>query len=71
MPSIGEYLAKNGPVVLKTFGCQVGGHFLLMKFVGDTICKPLVPREHFFYESIPPEVRNFTPAYYGKMIIAF
>lgn len=69
MPSMGEYLDRNGPVLLGTFGNQVGGHFLLMKFVGDTICKPLVPREHFFYESIPPEIRTFTATYYGKSLI--
>lgn len=71
MPSMGEYLDRNGPVLLGTFGNQVGGHFLLMKFVGDTICKPLVPREHFFYESIPPEIRTFTATYYGVISVGY
>lgn len=62
-----EYLSKNGPVLLEAFGHQVGGHSLLMKFE-DWICKPLLPRERFFYESIPPAIKNFTPTYYGRLV---
>lgn len=58
-------LTKNGPVKLEIYGHQVGGHSLLMK-IGKAICKPLLPREHFFYTSIPQEIRDFTPAYHGR-----
>lgn len=57
-------LTKNGPVELKVYGHQVGGHSLLMKF-GKAVCKPMIPREQFFYMSIPHQIRKFTPAYYG------
>ena len=60
---LGE-LTKDGPVELKIYGHQVGGHSLLMKF-GRAICKPMIPRENFFYTSIPGAIRDFTPIYYG------
>ena len=53
-------------VQLKAFDHQVGGHFLLMKLTKDTVCKPLVAREHFFYDSIPQELRSFTPEFFGE-----
>ena len=59
-----EQLAKHGSVPLEGYGHQVGGHFLLMKFE-DTICKPLIRREHFFYETLPEDLKLFLPAYYG------
>lgn len=62
-------LTKNGPVKLEIYGHQVGGHSLLMK-IGKAICKPLLPREHFFYTSIPQEIRDFTPAYHGRFVSA-
>ena len=57
-------LTKDGPVELMVYGHQVGGHSLLMKF-GKAVCKPMIPRERFFYTSIPQEIREFTPVYYG------
>ena len=60
-------LTKNGPVELNVYGHQVGGHSLLMKF-GKAVCKPLIPRENFFYTSIPDQIREFTPTYYGTSI---
>ena len=30
-----------------------------------TVCKPLVPRELQFYETLPDSVRKFTPKFYG------
>ena len=67
--SEGDYiteLTKDGPVELRVYGHQVGGHSLLMKF-GKAVCKPMIPREQFFYTSIPQEIRRFTPAYYGTV----
>lgn len=60
-------LTKNGPVELNVYGHQVGGHSLLMKF-GKAVCKPMIPRENFFYTSIPQQIREFTPHYYGMSI---
>ena len=58
-------LTKNGPVELRAYGHQVGGHSLLMKF-GKAVCKPMIPRERFIYTSIPSVIREFTPIYYGR-----
>ena len=30
-----------------------------------TVCKPLVPRELEFYETLPELLRKFTPKFYG------
>ena len=51
---------------LEGYGHQVGGHFLLMKFEDSAICKPLIQREHFFYETLPEDLKQFLPAYYGR-----
>lgn len=56
------------PVQLGTFGHQVGGHSVILKLPNQTICKPLLPREHFFYESVAQELKNYTPEYYGKVM---
>ena len=62
--SVMEYAAVE-EVQLKVFGQQVGGHSLLLKLSDQEVCKPLLSREQFFYESIPQELRNYTPEYYG------
>ena len=67
-PEDGDYisrLTKDGPVELRAYGHQVGGHSLLMKF-GKAICKPMLPREQFFYSTMPQELKKFTPVYYGE-----
>lgn len=53
-------------VMLEPFVHQVGGHSCVLRFGEQTICKPLIPREHQFYKSLPPEMRKFTPQYKGK-----
>lgn len=53
-------------VMLEPFVHQVGGHSCVLRFGEQTICKPLIPREHQFYKSLPPEMRKFTPLYKGK-----
>ncbi|XP_069688137.1 inositol hexakisphosphate kinase 1-like isoform X2 [Periplaneta americana] len=35
-----------------------------------TVCKPLVPRELQFYETIPEAVRKFTPKFYGVIQVS-
>ena len=57
-------ITKDGPVELWPYGHQVGGHSLLMKF-GKAVCKPMIPRERFFYSIVPRELREFTPTYHG------
>ncbi|XP_037706375.1 inositol hexakisphosphate kinase 2 isoform X1 [Choloepus didactylus] len=53
-------------VLLEPFVHQVGGHSCVLHFNETTLCKPLVPREHQFYESLPAEMRKFTPQYKGE-----
>jgi len=62
-PGKGE---MKGGVMLEPFVHQVGGHSCVLRFGEQTICKPLIPREHQFYKSLPPEIRKFTPQYKGK-----
>ncbi|MEQ2171800.1 hypothetical protein GOODEAATRI_014385 [Goodea atripinnis] len=50
-------------VMLEPFVHQVGGHSCVLRFGEQTICKPLIPREHQFYRNLPPEMRKFTPQY--------
>ena len=64
MSALLERLAKDGSVTLKSYGHQVGGHHLLFKF-DQELCKPVIPREHFFYQTAPKLIRRYIPAYYG------
>lgn len=59
-----RYVEKG--VMLEPFVHQVGGHCCVLRFGEQTICKPLIPREHQFYKSLPAAVRKFTPQYRGK-----
>lgn len=60
------WLKESGPVQLKQFGHQVGGHSLIMGLTEDTICKQLIPREHFFYTTLSQDMQLFFPEYHGK-----
>lgn len=53
-------------ILLEPFVHQVGGHSCVLRFNETTLCKPLVPREHQFYETLPAEMRKFTPQYKGE-----
>lgn len=53
-------------VLLEPFTHQVGGHSCVLRFNETTLCKPLIPREHQFYETLPAEMRRFTPQYKGE-----
>ncbi|KAH0509995.1 Inositol hexakisphosphate kinase 2 [Microtus ochrogaster] len=55
-------------VLLEPFVHQVGGHSCVLRFNETTLCKPLVPREHQFYETLPAEMRKFTPQYKAVLI---
>lgn len=63
--------AMKGGVMLEPFVHQVGGHSCVLRFGEQTICKPLIPREHQFYKSLPPEIRRFTPQYKGVVSVSF
>ncbi|XP_077582899.1 inositol hexakisphosphate kinase 2-like [Stigmatopora nigra] len=58
-------------VILEPFIHQVGGHSCVLRFGEQTICKPLIPREHQFYKSLPAEMRRFTPQYRGVVSVSF
>lgn len=55
-----------GGVPLEPFVHQVGGHTSMMRYDDHTVCKPLIAREQRFYESLPPEMKEFTPEYKGQ-----
>lgn len=57
---------SGGGVALEPFVHQVGGHTSMMRYDDHTVCKPLISREQRFYESLPPEMKEFTPEYKGK-----
>lgn len=63
------YVEKG--VMLEPFVHQVGGHCCVLRFGEQTICKPLIPREHQFYKTLPSAVRKFTPQYRGKARLLF
>ncbi|XP_053268324.1 inositol hexakisphosphate kinase 2 [Pleuronectes platessa] len=63
------YMEKG--VMLEPFIHQVGGHSCVLSFGEQTICKPLIPREHQFYKSLPAEIREFTPQYRGVVSVSF
>lgn len=60
--------AGDRGVLLEPFIHQVGGHSSMMRYDDHTVCKPLIPREQRFYESLPPEMKEFTPEYKGQSL---
>lgn len=64
----GKNATKSGDrgVLLEPFIHQVGGHSSMMRYDDHTVCKPLITREQRFYESLPPEMKEFTPEYKGE-----
>ncbi|KAM3877525.1 inositol hexakisphosphate kinase 2-like [Diretmus argenteus] len=63
------YMEKG--VMLEPFVHQVGGHSCVLRFGEQIICKPLIAREHQFYESLPAAMRKFTPQYRGVVSVSF
>ncbi|KAI0223148.1 Inositol hexakisphosphate kinase 1 [Lamellibrachia satsuma] len=59
------------PVQLEPFVHQVGGHASMMQFDETTICKPLISREHHFYQMVPVEMKRFMPEYRGVIEVSF
>uniref|UniRef100_W5N758 Kinase n=1 Tax=Lepisosteus oculatus TaxID=7918 RepID=W5N758_LEPOC len=73
---VGKHGASQGPgrrggVLLEPFVHQVGGHTSMMRYDDHTVCKPLIAREQRFYESLPPEMKEFTPEYKGMVLVCF
>ncbi|KAG7326456.1 hypothetical protein KOW79_009857 [Hemibagrus wyckioides] len=64
-------MALGKGVLLEPFVHQVGGHSCVLRFGEQTICKPLIPREHQFYKSLPAAMRKFTPQYRGVVSVSF
>ncbi|KAM4740872.1 inositol hexakisphosphate kinase 1 isoform 1-T2 [Anableps anableps] len=62
---------QGGGVSLEPFIHQVGGHTSMMRYDDHTVCKPLISREQRFYESLPPEMKEFTPEYKGVVLVCF
>ncbi|XP_043977823.1 inositol hexakisphosphate kinase 1 isoform X2 [Gambusia affinis] len=62
---------QDGGVSLEPFTHQVGGHTSMMRYDDHTVCKPLISREQRFYESLPPEMKEFTPEYKGVVLVCF
>ncbi|XP_004711808.1 inositol hexakisphosphate kinase 3 [Echinops telfairi] len=59
----------RGGVQLEPFLHQVGGHLSVLQYDEHTVCKPLVPLEHMFYESLPQAMKQFTPRYKGTVTV--
>ncbi|XP_069025685.1 inositol hexakisphosphate kinase 1 isoform X2 [Embiotoca jacksoni] len=70
-PGGGASLRRAGGVPLEPFIHQVGGHTSMMRYDDHTVCKPLISREQRFYESLPPEMKEFTPEYKGVVLVCF
>ena len=62
MPEVSSIM---DPVQLQPFSHQVGGSTSVMSFNDTTLCKPLNPREHYFYLHMPQDLKQFTPEYRG------
>ncbi|CAI2175683.1 5447_t:CDS:2 [Funneliformis geosporum] len=59
---------------LMPFANQVGGHTSFFRFSKKAVCKPLVPREHQFYEileKLHPDLLPFVPRYLGVLNVTY
>ncbi|XP_052330178.1 inositol hexakisphosphate kinase 1-like isoform X7 [Oncorhynchus keta] len=68
---LGQGGRRCGGVPLEPFVHQVGGHTSMMRYDDHTVCKPLITREQRFYESLPPEMKEFTAEYKGMVLVCF
>ena len=59
--------SQEDSIQLRPFNHQVGGHFLVLEMSKDRLCKPLVSREKLFYDTIPSDLREFAPGFYGEL----
>ncbi|CAL1529554.1 unnamed protein product [Lymnaea stagnalis] len=52
---------------LAPFDHQVAGQSSMLRYDTTTVCKPLIAREHFVYQTLPEELKEFTPEYRGEI----
>ena len=66
-PRRSSIIEAEAQAVLRPYDHQVGGHAPLCKFNERTICKPLIPAERDFYESLSEHapLTAFIPNYLG------
>ncbi|GFO37190.1 kinase [Plakobranchus ocellatus] len=55
--------------ILAPFNHQVAGQSSMLVYDATTLCKPLIPREHFVYQTLPVELQEFTPQYRGEILV--
>lgn len=55
--------------LLAPFDHQVAGQSSMLVYDATTLCKPLIPREHFVYQTLPAELQEFTPQYRGEILV--
>ncbi|GFS18089.1 kinase [Elysia marginata] len=55
--------------LLAPFDHQVAGQSSMLVYDATTLCKPLIPREHFVYQTLPVELQEFTPQYRGEILV--
>ena len=59
-------IAKQQPTVpLEPFVHQVGGHSCMLMYDDTSVCKPLINREHHFYQIMPEDMQEFTAQFRG------
>ncbi|XP_039269646.2 inositol hexakisphosphate kinase 3-like [Styela clava] len=63
------YLEK--PVLLLPFGHQVSGRASILCYDETTLLKPYVSRELFFYQTLPQDLKKFTPQFRGLVTVSF
>ena len=61
-----QWQPAPGKQLLAPFGHQVAGQSSMLCFDNTTVCKPLIAREHFVYQTLPAELQDFTPEYRGE-----
>ncbi|XP_076822084.1 inositol hexakisphosphate kinase 2-like [Clavelina lepadiformis] len=62
---------EDVPVLLQSFGHQVSGRAGILCYNNNTICKPYVSRELFFYHYFPTVLRKFIPQFRGLINVTF
>ncbi|XP_045170582.1 inositol hexakisphosphate kinase 3-like isoform X2 [Mercenaria mercenaria] len=64
-----DHHSNEVEVELRPFKHQVGGHTCVLEVTKSAICKPFIPREAWFYEHEPEELKDFTPKYLGETFV--
>ncbi|XP_076441050.1 uncharacterized protein LOC143280304 [Babylonia areolata] len=67
--SVGVVRLDPRPVRLEPFSHQVAGQSSLLMLDPGTVCKPMIPREHKLYRSLPDPLRPFIPCFHGLLYV--